>query len=138
MGLMNVPKKSAFGSWGQRRGGVPAHKRILGTNIIVDGFPHSAKSESRTFFLTHFHSDHYIGITRTWKFGTIYCSAITAALVQQEFGLKAPVIHVLPMYERVVLDGYAVTVPQNSIMWLVGALLYCGVSVYILDPLPVL
>ena len=32
------------------------------------------------YFLSHFHSDHTIGLDWTFAAGTIYCSAVTAAL----------------------------------------------------------
>jgi hypothetical protein len=44
----------------------PEFKRIKGTSppFIVDGFPFASKELSSIYFLTHFHSDHYGGITK--------------------------------------------------------------------------
>jgi hypothetical protein len=54
----------------------PAFKKINGTNIIVDGFQYKSYSVS-SYFLTHFHSDHYTGITKGFDFGLI-CTSLRA------------------------------------------------------------
>ncbi|KAG5494058.1 hypothetical protein JKF63_01892 [Porcisia hertigi] len=41
------------------------------------------------YFLSHFHSDHYTGITNRWQHHTIYCSRPTAALIQSRIGVPA-------------------------------------------------
>ena len=43
------------------------------------------------YFLSHFHSDHTIGLDWTFAAGTIYCSAVTAALITH-------VLHVAPKF----------------------------------------
>eukprot|EP00976_Prorocentrum_cordatum_P010137 203271-Prorocentrum_minimum.AAC.3 len=56
-------------------------KRLRGfSNFIVDGF-NFLDSEVRSYFLTHFHSDHTCGLTSHFDSGTIYCSSMTASLV---------------------------------------------------------
>ena len=40
--------------------------------------PHDA---SKVFLLSHFHSDHYTGITSAWNTGTIYCSQVRCTCV---------------------------------------------------------
>jgi DNA cross-link repair 1A protein len=52
---------------------------------------------SSNYFLTHFHSDHYGGITKQWNEGIIYCSAPTANLVNQQLGVEKRFLHPLPM-----------------------------------------
>lgn len=44
----------------------PDYKCVKGTNppFIVDGFYYACKQNSSIYFLTHFHSDHYGGITK--------------------------------------------------------------------------
>ena len=59
---------------------VASIKRVANTPFIVDGFNFLDPDVSH-YFLTHFHSDHYCGLTASFDFGTIYCSPITAALV---------------------------------------------------------
>ena len=56
-----------------RDGQCPSYKRIPGTDFITDGF-YYAGSLTQNYFLTHFHSDHYGGITKKWNEGIIYCS----------------------------------------------------------------
>ena len=74
----NAGKKPSYrkGSWSSnnRRGGqCPSYKRIPGTDFLCDGF-YYAGSLTQNYFLTHFHSDHYGGITKKWNEGIIYCS----------------------------------------------------------------
>lgn len=54
-------------------------------------------SLSSNYFLTHFHSDHYGGITKQWNEGTIYCSVPTANLVHQQLGVEKRFLHPLPL-----------------------------------------
>ena len=53
---------------------VPAFKKVQAPNmthpVIVDGFQYASKSLSDCYFLTHFHSDHYTGLTRSFSHGT--------------------------------------------------------------------
>jgi len=60
---------------------------LPGTNIVVDGFKYTSRLESPhyIFFLTHYHSDHYSGLSNTWSRGPIYCSQKTADLLKLEF-----------------------------------------------------
>ncbi len=46
-------------------------KVVPHTNFVVDGFRLKEKQKYQDYFLTHFHADHYTGITKTWKHGTI-------------------------------------------------------------------
>eukprot|EP01035_Chromulina_nebulosa_P034772 gene34772-46697_t len=51
---------------------VPAYKKVQAPNmthpVIVDGFQFASKSLSDCYFLTHFHSDHYTGLTRSFSY----------------------------------------------------------------------
>ena len=71
----------------------PAYKKISGTDIIVDGFYYAHTSLSRNYVLTHFHADHYGGITKSWNSGTIYCSVSTATLVSEQLGVDTKYLH---------------------------------------------
>lgn len=61
--------------------------KVPNINAIVDGFSYSNSLEPSAFvfFLTHFHSDHYKGLTQNWRSGKIYCSRPTAVLLRSEF-----------------------------------------------------
>ena len=91
------PKKGWKRKWGKndmaqptsalaRNNYAPEFKKVyipgMSCPIIVDGFNYASKTLSDCYFLTHFHSDHYTGLTRTFDCGRIYCSPSTAALVK--------------------------------------------------------
>ncbi|KAJ0404500.1 hypothetical protein ATCC90586_007757 [Pythium insidiosum] len=102
---------SHAGSATRRRFGCPDFKRILGTQppFIVDGFRYASKSLSSVYFLTHFHSDHYIGLDKSFDCGVIYCNQVTAALVVQELRIDSKYVHPVPMNTPVDVHGVQVT-----------------------------
>ena len=98
------------GKGGGRGGGsrrLQPFKRIEGTPFVVDGFTCGA-SPGDLHFLTHFHSDHYIGITKRWS-EPIYASPITAALVVRRLGVRAEQVVVLPMDVPTEINGAFIT-----------------------------
>ncbi|KAJ0401021.1 hypothetical protein P43SY_009901 [Pythium insidiosum] len=102
---------SHAGSATRRRFGCPDFKRILGTQppFIVDGFRYASKSLSSVYFLTHFHSDHYIGLDKSFDCGVIYCNQVTAALVVQELRIDSKYVHPVPMNTPIDVHGVQVT-----------------------------
>jgi hypothetical protein len=87
----------------QQKGTCPWYKMIPKTDFCVDGFNYAPMT--RNFFLSHFHSDHYGGITSTWDSGTIYCSLVTANLVSQQLGVDRRFLHPLPLLTPVVIES---------------------------------
>ncbi|CAN1351544.1 DNA ligase 6 [Linum perenne] len=85
----------------------PPSKSIPGTRFLVDAFRHFSSSTS--YFLSHFHSDHYSGLHPNWSHGVIFCSRITADLVTTVLGVPQQFVFALPMRETVIIDGSEVT-----------------------------
>jgi DNA cross-link repair 1A protein len=58
---------------------------VPGTSFVVDCFRPKATKGVRctSWFLTHFHSDHYGGLSSSFRGGTIHCSRITANLAHE-------------------------------------------------------
>ncbi|XP_042387905.1 DNA ligase 6-like isoform X3 [Zingiber officinale] len=79
----------------------PYSKLIPRTRFVIDGF-RSAGDFSVSYFLSHFHSDHYAGLSSAWCKGVIFCSAITARLLVEV--LKVPPFFVVSLSLGEVLE----------------------------------
>ncbi|ORZ39693.1 beta-lactamase-like protein [Catenaria anguillulae PL171] len=88
----------------------PFYKWIPGTQFTVDAFNFGAIPGCSAYFLTHFHSDHYMGLSGTFTHGPIYLSPITRALVRLQFPRVRPdLLKELPMNETTMVNDVAVT-----------------------------
>lgn len=67
----------------------PFYKIMPGFSICVDAFRYGAVEGCQAYFLSHFHSDHYVGLTASWRHGPIYCSKVTGSLVKQQLRTAA-------------------------------------------------
>ncbi|KAK2071256.1 hypothetical protein P8C59_005694 [Phyllachora maydis] len=92
--------------------GKPAHQRTCpfykimpGFAICVDAFRYGKVEGCQAYFLSHFHSDHYIGLTASWTHGPIYCSAVTASLVRSQLRTAAQFVVELAFEARVPVPG---------------------------------
>ncbi|KAK9273026.1 hypothetical protein L1049_017833 [Liquidambar formosana] len=87
---------------------VPLWCCIPGTPFRVDAFRYLRRDCSH-WFLTHFHLDHYQGLTRSFCHGKIYCSSITARLVNMKIGIPSDRLQVLPLNQKISIAGIEVT-----------------------------
>ncbi|KAG0044077.1 DNA break repair nuclease [Gryganskiella cystojenkinii] len=103
-----VPKKSEWQPRTKVSRPCPFYKKMPDTSFTVDAFCYGAVEECEAYFLTHFHSDHYGGLTSSWSQGPIYCSSITANLVESRLRVNPKYIKRLPMYVPTVVQGITV------------------------------
>ncbi|KAK6383904.1 DNA cross-link repair protein PSO2/SNM1 [Exophiala oligosperma] len=95
----------------------PFYKIMPGFYICVDAFRYGKVEGQNAYFLSHFHSDHYIGLTSSWCHGPIYASKVTCNLMLQQ--LKVDPKWVVPLeFEKKVevpnTNGVCVTmIPAN-------------------------
>jgi len=112
----NIAGQSTSRYGGTKGGGLPAHKRLPGTSVLTDAFMFTRTIQAMRwpaehpplFFLSHFHADHYAGLSRSWSTGSIFCSDITARLVRNAFG-DGPHLVPLPMHTRLEIGQVRVT-----------------------------
>ncbi|OBT58207.1 hypothetical protein VE04_02028 [Pseudogymnoascus sp. 24MN13] len=104
--------------------GKPAYKRVCpfykimpGFYICVDAFRYGAVQGCNAYFLSHFHSDHYIGLTASWCHGPIYCSKVTGNLVKQQLRVDPKWVVTLDFEDKIEVPntrGVSVTmIPAN-------------------------
>lgn len=95
----------------------PFYKIMPGFFICVDAFRYGAVQGCNAYFLSHFHSDHYIGLASSWSHGLIYCSKVTANLVKQQLKVDSRWVVALDFEKRFEVpetQGVAVTmIPAN-------------------------
>ncbi|KAL8756863.1 MAG: hypothetical protein Q9184_004364 [Pyrenodesmia sp. 2 TL-2023] len=95
----------------------PFYKILPGFNICVDAFRYGAVEGCRAYFLSHFHSDHYIGLTSSWCHGPIYCSRVTGNLVRRQLRVDPKWVVDLEFDKKVEVPGtqgvHVTMIPAN-------------------------
>ncbi|XP_036191815.1 DNA cross-link repair 1A protein [Myotis myotis] len=85
----------------------PFYKKIPGTGFTVDAFQYGVVEGCTAYFLTHFHSDHYAGLSKNFTF-PVYCSEITGNLLKSKLHVEEQYIHPLPMDTECMVNGIKV------------------------------
>ncbi|XP_074089743.1 DNA cross-link repair 1A protein [Macrotis lagotis] len=98
---------SVYTEAGLREKTCPFYKKIPGTGFTVDAFQYGAVEGCTAYFLTHFHSDHYAGLSKKFTF-PVYCSKITSNLVKNKLGVQEQYLYPLPMNTVCTVNGIKV------------------------------
>lgn len=87
---------------------LPWYKKIPDTVLSVDAFNFGDLPGIKHYLLSHFHYDHYIGLTKGWRH-PIVCSSITKRLATSFIGVKEALFTTLDPGESRVVGGCEVT-----------------------------
>jgi hypothetical protein len=90
---------------------------------VVDGFKFK-RSTHQLYFLSHFHSDHYVGLTKTFDFGRVFCSPITANLVRLRIGTSGAIVKPIPLNTPFMIEDTGVQVTLFEANHCPGAVLF--------------
>ena len=108
----------------------PDYKKVLhGSHmtkpIIVDGFHYASSDLSDCYFLSHFHSDHYGGLSKHFDCGTVYCSPATCSLVKLKLNVSSQYLRPLELDKKhtVMCNGVPVQVTLTDANHCPGAVL---------------
>ena len=83
------------------------------TTFLIDGFKYQ-NDKTKSYFLSHFHSDHYTGLNNKFNKGNIYCTEITYRLATSYLGVSPNVFRILKPGAPINVEGVTVhTIDAN-------------------------
>ncbi|XP_040578740.1 uncharacterized protein [Lepeophtheirus salmonis] len=101
----------------------PFYKRISDTSFVVDAFNYGYIPGVSIYFLSHFHRDHYIGLTSSFS-KPIVCSLVTARLLRMQFHISDSYIRAFELNMERTVDGSGVTVTLLEANHCPGAVMF--------------
>ncbi|XP_054747528.1 DNA cross-link repair 1 protein [Anastrepha obliqua] len=86
----------------------PPFKIVAGTTFAVDAFQYGQIEGVTHYFLTHFHADHYQGLTRKFAM-PLYVSSLTARLLRALIPVEEQYVREINLNMPLVVNGIEVT-----------------------------
>ena len=87
---------------------VPFYKWVKGSSFTVDAFNFGEIPKCTAYFLSHFHSDHYMGLNKNFS-GELYCSQVTANYVINNLKVNPDRVNVLQFDKTELVQGIRVS-----------------------------
>ncbi|KAH8306380.1 hypothetical protein KR018_009636, partial [Drosophila ironensis] len=104
----NNPSPAKTGRKPRKHKPCPPYKVVEGTSFCVDGFQFGYIPGVTHYFLTHYHADHYIGLTKNFSY-PLYMSPITARMVRLFKGIDDVFIREIDVDQTIRVDDVEVT-----------------------------
>ena len=106
---LNLPDLADQKNTNGKKYKLPKFKLIPGTPFAVDAFSYGPIGGITGYFLTHFHSDHYKGLSNKLfieRAGVrLYCSEVTRNLVRKELSIREEFITTLKIGQIYIIEG---------------------------------
>ncbi|KAF9618083.1 hypothetical protein IFM89_000034 [Coptis chinensis] len=109
-----IQMKTDVGFPSQQRRVCPFYKKIPGTSFTVDAFRFGLIEGCSAYFLSHFHYDHYGGLSKGWSHGSIYCTPLTARLLRMCLSVNPTFIYPLELDVEHNIEGVKVTMLEAN------------------------